>query len=150
MNNFEQLISNYTFVSIFLAWFLAQFAKGIQGIFKEKSIKGFRRVIANGGMPSSHASSVSALCTASAVMYGFASFQFAISFLFALIVMNDAFGVRYETGKHSKVLKRLIEEGEVELDVNLKVAVGHTPLQVVIGAALGITVALVMHFFVYN
>lgn len=150
MNTFEKLISNYTFVSIALAWFSAQFAKGIQGIFKEKSIKGFRRVIANGGMPSSHASSVSALCTASVIMYGVTSFQFAIAFLFALIVMNDAFGVRYETGKHSKVLKKLIQEGDVELDVKLKVAVGHTPLQVVIGSALGITIALVLHFFVYN
>ena len=150
MNVFEQLGSNYTFVSIVLAWFLAQFAKGIQGIFKEKSIKGFRRVIANGGMPSSHASSVSALCTASAVLYGFTSFQFAISFLFALIVMNDAFGVRYETGKHSKVLKLILEKEKVETDANLRVAVGHTPLQVVIGSALGITIALTLHFFFYK
>lgn len=150
MNTFEKLISNYTFVSLALAWFSAQFAKGIQGIFKEKSIKGFRRVIANGGMPSSHASSVSALCTASIIMYGVESFQFAIAFLFALIVMNDAFGVRYETGKHSKVLKKILQEGDLEFDVKLRVAVGHTPLQVVIGSALGITIALVLHFFVYN
>lgn len=150
MNIFEQIISNYTFVTIFLAWFSAQFAKGIQGIFKEKSIKGFRRIVANGGMPSSHASSVSALCVASIVMYGFASYQFAVSFLFALIVMNDALGVRYETGKHSKVLRKLIKESDVELDVKLKVAVGHTPLQVVIGSAMGIAIALILHFFVYK
>ena len=114
MNVFRQIISNHAFVSVVLAWFAAQFAKGIQGIFKEKSIKGFRRVIANGGMPSSHSSSVSALCVASVFAHGFDSFEFAISFLFALIVMNDAFGVRYETGKHSKVLKRLLAKGEVE------------------------------------
>ncbi|MBR3588748.1 MAG: divergent PAP2 family protein [Clostridia bacterium] len=150
MNIFEKLISNYTFVSIALAWFSAQLAKGIQGIFKEKSIKGFRRIIANGGMPSSHAANVSALCTASIVLYGVSSYQFAVSFLFALIVMNDALGVRYETGKHSKVLKKLLKEGLSELDVELKVAIGHTPLQVVIGSALGITIALVLHFFVYN
>ena len=150
MNIFEQIISNYTLVSIVLAWFSAQFAKGIQGIFKEKSIKGFRRIIANGGMPSSHAANVSALCVASVILHGVSSYQFAVSFLFALIVMNDALGVRYETGKHSKVLKKLIKEGDVELDVKLKVAVGHTPLQVVIGSALGITIALILHFFVYN
>ena len=150
MKIFENIISNYTFVAIFTAWFSAQFAKGIQGIFKEKSIRGFRRILTNGGMPSSHAASVSALCVASVIVYGFSSFQFAVSFLFALIVMNDAFGVRYETGKHSKVLKKLIKEGNVDMDVNLKVAVGHTPLQVVIGSALGIAIALVLHFFVYN
>ncbi len=150
MNTFENLISNYTFVSIALAWFSAQLAKGIQGIFKEKSIKGFRRIIANGGMPSSHAANVSALCTASIVLYGVSSYQFAVSFLFALIVMNDALGVRYETGKHSKVLKKLFKEGLSELDVELKVAIGHTPLQVVIGSALGITIALLLHFFVYK
>ena len=150
MNIIEKLISNYTFIAIFLSWFLAQLSKGIQGIFKEKSIRGIRRIIANGGMPSSHAASVSALCVASVVQYGFDSYQFAVSFLFALIVMNDALGVRYETGKHSKVLKKLFKEGLSELDVELKVAIGHTPLQVVIGSALGIIVALLLHFFAYN
>lgn len=150
MTTFENLISNYTFVSIVSAWFIAQFTKGIQGIFKEKSIKGFRRVISNGGMPSSHAASVSALCTASIISYGASSFQFAVSFLLALIVMNDALGVRYETGKHSKVLKELLKGGFTNLDVKLKVAIGHTPLQVVIGSALGITIALLLHFFVYK
>lgn len=150
MNTFKQIISNYAFVSLFLSWFTAQFAKGIQGIFKEKSIKGIRRITANGGMPSSHAASVSALCVSSVILYGFSSFQFAISFLFALIVMNDALGVRYETGKHSKVLKKLIKHGDVDVDVNLKVAVGHTPLQVVIGSISGITIALLLHFFVYK
>lgn len=150
MNALEQIISNHAFVSFALAWLAAQFAKGIQGIFKEKSIKGFRRVIANGGMPSSHASSVCALCTASVVSYGFSSFQFAVSALLALIVMNDAFGVRYETGKHSKVLKKLIKEGDVEMDVNLKVAVGHTPLQVIVGAALGVAISLAMYYLFYN
>ncbi|MBE6783439.1 MAG: divergent PAP2 family protein [Ruminococcaceae bacterium] len=150
MDIFEKLISNYTFISVFSSWFLAQFIKGVHGIFKDKSIKGLRRIVANGGMPSSHASSVSALCVASVVLYGLSSFQFAVSFLFALIVMNDAFSVRYETGKHSKVLKKLIKEKGGELDVKLKVAIGHTPLQVVIGSALGIAIALALHFFVYK
>lgn len=150
MKVLQEIISNYVFVSICLSWFMAQFIKGIRGIFKEKSIKGFRRIVTNGGMPSSHASSVSALCAASVIMYGFSSFQFAFSFLFALIVMNDAIGVRYETGKHSKVLKKIIKEGDMEMDVNLRVAVGHTPLQVVFGSALGVAIALVLHFFIYN
>lgn len=150
MNAFQQIISNHAFVSFALAWFAAQFAKGIQGIFKEKSIRGFRRVIANGGMPSSHASSVCALCTASVIAHGFSSFEFAVSALLALIVMNDAFGVRYETGKHSKVLKKLLKEGEVEMDVELKVAVGHTPLQVLAGAVLGIAISLALKYIFYN
>ncbi len=150
MDVFKQIISNHAFVSVALAWFAAQFAKGIQGIFKEKSIKGIRRIIANGGMPSSHASSVCALCTASVIAYGFASFQFAVAALLALIVMNDAFGVRYETGKHSKVLKKLLKDVDVDCDVELKVAVGHTPLQVLVGAALGVAISLALKYLVYN
>jgi len=150
MNTFKELLSSYTLVSIVLAWFSAQFFKGIKGIFKEKSIKGFRRIIANGGMPSSHAASVSALCTSSLILYGASSFQFAFSFLLALIVMNDALGVRYETGKHSKVLKELLKDGNTAFNVKLKVAIGHTPLQVIIGSALGITISLLLHFFVYK
>ncbi len=150
MNIFKEILSNHAFVAVFTAWFSAQLAKGIQGIFKEKSIKGIRRIVANGGMPSSHASSVSALCTSGALFYGFSSFQFATAALLAFIVMNDAFGVRYETGKHSKVLKRLIKEGKVEMDVDLKVAVGHTPLQVVVGAALGIAISLALKYLFYS
>ncbi|MEE0980773.1 MAG: divergent PAP2 family protein [Acutalibacteraceae bacterium] len=150
MKVFEQIISNHAFVSFASAWFAAQFAIGIQGIFKEKSIKGFRRVIANGGMPSSHSSSVCALCTASVLAYGFDSFQFAVSALIALVVMNDAFGVRYETGKHSKVLKKLLKEGDVDMDVELKVAVGHTLRQVLVGAVLGIAVSIALKYLFYN
>ena len=147
---FEKLLSNYTFVAIFSSWFLAQFIKGVRGIFEEKSLKGIRHIVANGGMPSSHAASVSALCAASALVYGLDSYQFAVSFLFALIVMNDAFGVRYETGKHSKLLKKILKDSNVETDVKLKVAVGHTPLQVIIGSAMGILIADLLSFFVYK
>ena len=150
MNIFKQIISNHAFVSVFLAWFSAQLVKGIYGIFKEKSIKGIRRIVANGGMPSSHASSVCALCTASVISYGFSSFQFAVSALLALIVMNDAFGVRYETGKHSKVLRKLLKEGGVDMDVELKVAVGHTPFQVIVGGFLGAAVAIVLKYVFYT
>ena len=150
MSVLKQLLANHALVSVAVAWFMAQFAKGVQGIFKEKSIKGIRRIVANGGMPSSHASSVCSLCASAAIAYGFSSFQFAVASLIALVVMNDAFGVRYETGKHSKVLKRLIKESDVQLDVELKVAVGHTPLQVVVGAALGVAVSVALKYFFYN
>ena len=73
-----------------------------------------------------------------------------MSALIALVVMNDAFGVRYETGKHSKVLKKLLKEGDVDMDVELKVAVGHTPRQVLVGAVLGIAVSIALKYLFYN
>lgn len=147
---FKDLFSNYTLVTVATAWFLAQFAKGVQGVFREKSLKGMRHIGANGGMPSSHASGVSALCAASACLYGLDSFQFGATFLFAMLTMNDAFSVRYEVGRHAKFLNRLIKRNKIEGEEELKEAVGHTPLQVVVGSAFGIAIALFLYFVVYN
>ena len=103
-------------------------------------------------MPSSHSSTVCALTTASAFCYGFGSFEFAISFLFAMVVMYDAIGVRQETGKQAKVLNHLLFENPLKLDTvvlqeRLKEYVGHTPLQVFAGAVLGIGIAVFMNGF---
>ncbi len=146
----KALFSNYTLITVASAWFWAQFAKGVQGVIREKSIKGMRHIGANGGMPSSHAAGVSALCAASACLYGLDSFQFGGTFLFAMLIMNDAFGVRYEVGKHAKILNRFMKKDNVEAEEKIKEAVGHTPLQVVVGSAFGIAIALFLYFVVYN
>ena len=103
-------------------------------------------------MPSSHSSTVCALTTSAALCYGFGSFEFAISFLFSMVVMYDAIGVRQETGKQAKVLNKLLFENPLKLDSvvlqkKLKEYVGHTPLQVFAGAVLGIGIAMFMNQF---
>ena len=106
----------------------------------------------SGGMPSSHSSTVCALATASLLRYGLESFEFAISFLFGIVVMHDAMGVRRETGKQAQVLNKLLFEDFLNLDgeiltKKLKEYVGHSPLQVACGAVLGIIIGIVVNGF---
>ena len=103
-------------------------------------------------MPSSHASTVCALATMTAFTAGVASFEFAIAVVFAIIVMVDASGVRRETGNQAIVLNELMEYFAKLKDNpprfshdKLKELIGHTPLQVQTGAALGIIIAVVVH-----
>ena len=108
------------------------------------------RLVGSGGMPSSHSATVCGLTTASALCYGVESFQFAISFVLAAVVMYDAIGVRQETGKQAKLLNLIMEQdwfnlNNQEIQKRLKEFVGHTPLQVAAGAALGIILAFVVH-----
>ena len=119
----------------------------------------WERMVGDGGMPSGHSATVSAMATASGVIYGIQSFEFAIACMLAIIVMHDAMGVRMETGRQGKVLNEMIEffrtEGFVEAfkkndkmyefwEASLKEFVGHTPLQVGAGCILGIMIACLM------
>ncbi len=113
-----------------------------------------RLLTGNGGMPSSHASTVTALATMTAFTDGVGSFQFAFSVIFAIVVMVDASGVRRETGNQAVILNELMEYFAKLKDNpprfshdKLKELIGHTPLQVQTGAALGVVVAVLIHFF---
>ena len=125
---------------------IAQFMKIFTGAFSGQGFH-IKHMFANGGMPSSHSSTVLALTTASAVQYGAGSAVFAISAILSIIVMNDAFGVRYETGEQAKILNRITRElfsGKSEdINTGLKELVGHTPFQVLVGAIVGIITALI-------
>ena len=88
-------------------------------------------------------------CQLPHIVYGIGSFEFAISFILAVIVMHDAMGVRRETGIQAKVLNELIEvfatmDSDMSAQEKLKEFVGHTPLQVLVGALLGITIAILV------
>ena len=148
MNIWEQIISNQVLVSAALAWLVAQVLKTIID-FKVYKTFNPERLVGSGGMPSSHSSTVCALTTSAFMKYGAGSFEFAICFVLAMIVMYDAMGVRLETGKQAVVLNALLRENPFEwkgdiLDEKLKEFVGHTPLQVFAGAILGIVMALVI------
>lgn len=144
------LASNYVLIATLSGWFTAQFFKMIVTLIKDKQFKPMLILFSSGGMPSSHTATVSALFTASAIMYGLGSFQFAISFTLAMVVMTDAVGVRRETGKQAKVINELLEEmfsGDPERsDKALKELVGHTPFQVAMGALVGIGTAFIVAF----
>lgn len=144
----EQLLSNYPLMTAVLSWFVAQVLKTAIDAYFNKGIN-WERMTGSGGMPSSHSSTVVSLAVAIGVSYGVDSTLFALALIFAIVVMYDATGVRRETGKQAVILNRLLLDnpfswsGE-EFDKKLKEYVGHTPLQVLMGAILGMLIALIM------
>ncbi len=143
------LINNRIFMASVSGWLVAQILKTIIHMwFNRKFVA--ERLVGSGGMPSSHSATVCALATAAGLEYGGGSFQFAMSAIFAIVVMYDAMGVRRETGIQAKVLNEMMElftnmGKEMSVEDKLKEFVGHTPLQVLMGALLGILIAVLMY-----
>ena len=145
--NALSLFTNYIFVSAVSAWIIAQLAKVVVNIIKKDKIMLRGILFDTGGMPSSHSAVVTALCTASALVYGFTSFEFAVTSILAVIVIRDATGVRFETGEQAKFLNHLIENWEgLDREERFKELLGHTPLQVFFGSLLGIAIAIIFWF----
>ncbi|HNV86862.1 MAG TPA: divergent PAP2 family protein [Candidatus Omnitrophota bacterium] len=131
--------------AILTAWILAQTLKVVGGVFREKKIN-FRWLLQSGGMPSSHSAAVASLSTVVGLYYGFGTMPFWISLVFSVIIMFDAAGVRRAVGRQAGILNEIVDEiqkGKVQ-EERLKELLGHTPIEVFAGAALGITVALLI------
>ena len=144
---FQQLVSNQVLISSMTGWLVAQLLKTSIDCALNRSFSA-ERLVGSGGMPSSHSSTVCAMVTSAAICYGVASDQFAFSFVLASIVMYDAIGVRRETGKQARLLNMIMQQDLFKMNAGdfqekLKEFVGHTPLQVLAGAILGIIVAVV-------
>ena len=152
MTFFQELTSNQTLMTGVTGWVVAQVLKTILDIGLNHSFNP-ERLVGSGGMPSSHSSTVCSLATAAALRYGVGSFEFAISLILAIIVMYDAMGVRRETGIQAQVLNEMLKvfedmgRSEISAHDKLKEFVGHTPLQVLMGALLGILCGVVIYSF---
>jgi hypothetical protein len=123
---------------------LAQTIKVVIGVVSEKRFN-FRWFVGSGGMPSSHAATVAALAASVGFKFGFGSPFFAMAFFFAFIIMFDAQGVRRQSGRQAEALNKIIEDIYLNKGVKqerLIELLGHTPVQVLIGAALGVVVAV--------
>ncbi|MBO5305561.1 MAG: divergent PAP2 family protein [Clostridia bacterium] len=146
MTIITEIFQNKCLVSVGVAWLLAQIIKVFTGYFREEEFSIRKFLSGTGGMPSSHSATVVALLISAVTVYGFGGYEAAASLLLATIVMSDATGVRYETGKQAKVINKLVEElfsGKAKNpQENLKELIGHTPLQVFMGAILGCLVAI--------
>ena len=142
----SDLINNFALICSLTGWLVASVAKIIISFIREKRVD-FRRIYGSGGMPSSHSATVTSLATAVAKTDGLNSTSFAIAFMFAFIVMYDALGVRRAAGEQARILNQLVnnlsENKPVYLKKKLKELIGHTPLEVVVGALLGILIGLV-------
>lgn len=148
MDFLAEVFHNVVLISAILGWFIAQVLKTIIHLIINKKFVA-ERMVGSGGMPSSHSATVCALATATGMKYGGGSFEFAIAVIFAIIVMYDAMGVRRETGIQARVLNEMMEMftkmgKEMTVEDKLKEFVGHTPLQVLAGAVLGIIIAAVI------
>ena len=140
------MIWEYKFLIIpTVAWFTVQIFKLLADCIVNRRIN-FRRFVETGGMPSSHSAVVTSIMTAIGLSEGFSSPMFAISFVFSFIVMYDAAGVRRAAGKQAAILNQLIYSKQVKVDTNekLKELLGHTPIQVFVGALYGIIVGYLM------
>ena len=140
MDFLNDVFQNTIFVSAALGWLIAQVLKTLIYLIINKRFVA-ERMVGGGGMPSSHSATVCALATAAGMKYGGGSFEFAISAMFAIVVMYDAMGVRRETGIQAKVLNEMMDlltnmGKEMSAEDRLKELVGHTPLQVLMGALL--------------
>ena len=149
MKIWNEILSNQVLVSAVAGWIVAQVLKTMLDFALNRTIT-WERMVGSGGMPSSHSATVCGLTTAAALRYGVSSFEFAVCFVLSMVVMYDATGVRRETGKQAKLLNSILSENPLKLNAEvlqekLKEYVGHTPLQVVAGAILGICLALVIN-----
>ncbi len=145
------ILGNKILDVVTVAWFLAQFYKVVASLIIEKKII-WKRMFETGGMPSSHSATVTALATSVGIVYGVSSTLFAIVTVFAIIVMHDASGIRRAAGKQAGVLNKLSEslnaifENRFQQE-NLRELLGHTPVEVFVGALLGIAVAFLLRAY---
>lgn len=143
------IITNDVLIVSLASWLVAQLAKIVINAIVNKKLD-IERLFGDGGMPSGHSATVTAMALMSGFRLGFDSPIFGIAMIFAIIVMHDATGVRQEAGKHARSIIELTEifneyllEHDEKLKLQkLKTLVGHTPLQVACGAGVGVIVVI--------
>ncbi len=129
--------------AIVVAWAVAQGVKYVLMAIKEKSFNSFRHLYLSGNMPSAHSATVAALLTVIALRDHVSSGLFGLATLFAAIVMYDAMMVRRSSGEQGEAIQRLIKEQGSKVKLP-RAAKGHEPIEVIVGAVLGILIGLVV------
>lgn len=130
-------------VAIVCGWVAAQGLKYCLIAYKEKSFRSLRHLYLSGNMPSAHSATVAALLTVVGLRDGVDSGLFGVAALFAAIVMYDAVMVRRSSGDQGRALRELIKEQKSSVRLP-RVAKGHEPLEVLIGACIGVCLGVVV------
>lgn len=148
-----QILHNFVLISAISAWVICQLTKTIIDLFHN----GFHisKMVSSGGMPSTHAATVTALSVSSAFYAGLDSPVFAVALILAVVVIYDSHGVRYETGLHAKALNKLrrrdLAEGKTPVsDEDYLERVGHTLPEIVVGIIVGAAVAIIICAIVFG
>ncbi len=140
------LTANPVLTLCVLSWIIAQVLKVVVQLVHFRRLE-LHYLLGSGGMPSSHSSVVCTCAVTVGLLTGWDSVAFALAVILALVVMYDAANVRREAGKQAKIINYIMEnKREMRPDFYgkaLKELLGHTPMQVLAGAVLGVVVALV-------
>lgn len=126
-----------------IAWFIAQVLKVVINLTVQNELN-LKLLVSSGGMPSSHSALVCSCAATIGRLDGLYSTTFALAAVLSLVVMYDACNVRRAAGEQAKILNRIVDHWEelfpAMVGKDLKELLGHTPLQVCMGALLGIIV----------
>ena len=140
------IIEEYKYIVVPLTvWFFIQLYKLIYDLVTTKKFN-FKRILGAGGMPSSHSAIVTSLATMIGKNEGTSSPIFGLALIFAFIVMYDAAGVRRAAGKQAKLLNKIVQTPgltNIQVTEKLQEVLGHTPIQVFVGAIIGVIVGLI-------
>ncbi len=132
-------------VAVAVGWAIAQGAKYITAAVKVRSLQVFDRLYLSGNMPSAHSATVVSIATLIALRDGVDSGLFGLAAVLALVVMYDAMMVRHSVGEQGAVIKRILKESNIAVK-EPHVADGHTPLEVVVGACIGVLAGIVVFY----
>lgn len=144
--DFLDLFSNPCFWASFWSWTIAQSVKMLCGLVRTKRLD-FSYLVSTGGMPSAHSAFATGMATSVGLIAGFDSVIVIVAMSFAMITMFDASTVRYAAGQQARILNDIIEELFKEhrfSEVKLKELLGHTRLEVLLGAIIGLLTALMV------
>ncbi|NQT90033.1 MAG: divergent PAP2 family protein [Candidatus Omnitrophica bacterium] len=150
MDFFLELGKNRIFIVTATTWIIAQFIKVLIGVLVERKFD-FRWLVGTGGMPSSHCAGAAAFATSLGLGCGFDSPFFAIGVVFAIVTMFDAQGARRAIGKQAESLNMMFEDIYFKKPIKedrLIELIGHTPVQVLTGAALGIVLGYFLYIYI--
>jgi acid phosphatase family membrane protein YuiD len=132
-------------IAIATAWVVAQGTKFLISSVRNKGPIDYRKLYTSGNMPSSHSATVIALLAIVGLKNGIESAVFGVATLFAAIVMYDAIMVRRSTGEQGAAIQALIKEQKSKVKLP-RSAKGHEPLEVAVGALIGLAVGLFVFF----
>lgn len=152
-----ELSQNYIAQAAFWGWLAAQTIKFLWQLLRYRTLR-VERLVGPGGFPSSHTSFVISTTTALYLEHGGVTDIFIVALVFSIVVMYDASGVRREAGRQAQVLNQIVEYFEKKnipvilkgREMVLKELLGHTPIEVLGGLILGIIVAYIQFYYVYN
>lgn len=128
-----------------VAWLLAQGIKVLVATIKKQG--SWRNVYLSGGMPSAHSATVSAVLIIIGITEGAQSVTFGVAALLSAIVVYDSVKLRRSSGEQGEAIAALIKESKSRVQVP-RISYGHTPLEALVGVALGAVVAVVINFYI--